>query len=59
MSGAETLQLVAHCVHHWILEPPRGELTPGRCKKCGKERQFTGETSYRIGRGSGSQRQAR
>ena len=22
------------------------------CKKCGKQKEFTGETSYRIGRGS-------
>jgi hypothetical protein len=52
MSKAETLQMVDHCIHHWILQPPRGELTPGKCKKCGAEREFTGETSYRIGRGS-------
>lgn len=52
MSKAEALQVVGECVHHWILESPRGELTPGRCKKCGKEKEFTGETSYRIGRGS-------
>jgi hypothetical protein len=54
MAKADVLQLVSQCVHHWVLEPPRGELTPGRCKKCGQERQFTGETSYRIGRGSAS-----
>jgi hypothetical protein len=52
MSKAEALQLVGDCIHHWVLESPRGELTPGRCKKCGKEKEFTGETSYRIGRGS-------
>ena len=56
MSKAEALQAVASCIHHWILEPPRGELTSGRCKKCGEERQFTGETSYRIGRGSSRRR---
>jgi len=52
MAKAEALQAVGECVHHWNLEPPRGELTFGRCKKCGMERQVTGETSYRIGRGS-------
>jgi hypothetical protein len=52
MTKADTLQMVDHCVHHWVLQPPRGELTPGKCKKCGAEREFTGETSYRIGRGS-------
>ncbi len=56
MVKAETLQVVDSCVHHWILDPPRGELTFGRCKKCGEERQFTGETSYRIGRGSSRRR---
>jgi len=56
MAKAETLQVVGSCIHHWILDPPRGELTFGRCKKCGEERQFTGETSYRIGRGSSRRR---
>ena len=56
MSKVEALQAVDSCVHHWVLEPPRGELTSGRCKKCGEERQFTGETSYRIGRGSSRRR---
>ncbi len=56
MAKAESLQEVDSCVHHWVLDPPRGELTFGRCKKCAEERQFTGETSYRIGRGSSRRR---
>jgi hypothetical protein len=35
------------CMHHWQLSPPSGELTNGTCKKCGAEKQFTGES--RIG----------
>jgi hypothetical protein len=52
VSKSESLQNIQECTHHWILNPPRGELTYGRCKKCGSERDFTGESAYRIGRGS-------
>ena len=31
---------VAGCRHHWLIEPPRGALSRGRCKLCGEERQF-------------------
>jgi len=34
------------CTHHWQLEPPSGELTNGTCKKCGTEKQFTGEVAW-------------
>tara|TARA_B110000263_G_C15148636_1_gene436769 strand:- start:437 stop:607 length:171 start_codon:yes stop_codon:yes gene_type:complete len=32
------------CTHHWQLASPSGELTNGTCKKCGIEKQFTGES---------------
>ena len=38
------------CTHHWQLEPPSGELTNGTCKKCGAEKQFTGESIPKAGR---------
>lgn len=27
------------CIHHWLIEPG-GEMAPGRCRKCGLEREF-------------------
>ncbi len=31
------------CVHRWLLEAPVGEVTRGRCKLCGADRDFTDE----------------
>ena len=46
------------CTHYWILTPPRGELTSGTCKKCGAEKQFTGERMQpKAGRPPNSKRQ--
>lgn len=28
------------CVHHYVLEPPEGPVSRGRCKLCGSERDF-------------------
>jgi hypothetical protein len=28
------------CKHHWIIEPPSGETSMGRCKLCGAARGF-------------------
>lgn len=28
------------CEHHWLIEPPRGPTSEGRCKNCGEERAF-------------------
>ena len=29
------------CVHHWLVEAANGPISRGRCKRCGKEREFT------------------
>ncbi|MDD5093020.1 MAG: hypothetical protein PHV74_01375 [Dehalococcoidia bacterium] len=29
-----------NCVHHWIIEPPEGEVSKGVCKICGTEKEF-------------------
>ncbi len=26
--------------HHWLIEPPDGAFSVGRCKRCGVERSF-------------------
>jgi len=28
------------CVHHWMLTPPRREVTSAVCKLCGAEREY-------------------
>lgn len=28
------------CQHHYIIDMPGGSHSPGRCKKCGVEKQF-------------------
>lgn len=28
------------CVHHYVLESPRGPTVKGRCKKCGATRSY-------------------
>lgn len=28
------------CAHHWIIDPPDGAVSIGRCKKCGAEKRF-------------------
>lgn len=28
------------CVHHWVIAAPNGEMSLGRCKLCGLEKEF-------------------
>lgn len=28
------------CQHHWIIATPHGATSPGRCKRCGEQREF-------------------
>ena len=28
------------CAHHWMIEPPNGETSLGRCLKCGAVQDF-------------------
>ncbi len=28
------------CVHHWVIDPPRGPSSSGACKHCGEQRAF-------------------
>lgn len=32
------------CVHWWLIAPPTGPESLGRCRKCGKERMFKNAT---------------
>lgn len=33
------------CSHHWLIEPPSGPTSHGRCKHCGDERYFINSTA--------------
>ena len=28
------------CAHHWVIASPNGEMSMGRCKVCGTEKEF-------------------
>ena len=28
------------CAHHWVIASPNGEMSLGRCKVCGEEKEF-------------------
>jgi len=43
------------CHHYWIIDIPKGPTSRGRCKFCGKEKEFDnlGPDSWRYGDMSG------
>lgn len=38
-NGAVAVQ-TGGCVHHWLIDTPRGSMSSGRCKRCGEVREF-------------------
>ena len=34
------------CPHHWVIEPPNGAVSKGRCKSCGEEQEFRNSFEY-------------
>ena len=28
------------CTHHWVIDPPDGPTSMGRCKRCGEKKEF-------------------
>ena len=34
------------CVHHWVIDPPNGAVSMGRCKSCGEEQEFRNSFEY-------------
>ena len=34
------------CVHHWVIDPPNGAISKGRCKVCGEEKEFRNSFEY-------------
>ena len=36
---------------HWIIEPPNGPISSGKCKKCGTEKEFKNSFEYNTWHG--------
>jgi len=34
------------CVHHWVIDPPNGAVSEGRCKVCGEKKEFRNSFEY-------------
>ena len=38
---AEEETNIIECTHHWIIEPPDGPISIGRCKYCDSVKEFS------------------
>lgn len=34
------------CTHHWVIEPPNGAVSKGKCKLCGTAQEFRNSFEY-------------
>jgi hypothetical protein len=34
------------CTHHWVIEPPNGAVSQGKCKFCGIDQEFRNSFEY-------------
>ena len=34
------------CPHHWLIDPPNGEFSTGKCKMCKETKQFRNSSIY-------------
>jgi hypothetical protein len=44
----------AECIHHWVIEPPNGAVSAGKCRLCGERRDFRNSYEYSSWYGSKS-----
>ena len=42
----------ASCTHHWVIEPPNGAISVGKCRMCGERREFRNSYEYSSWYGS-------
>ncbi len=42
------------CTHHWVIEPPNGAVSAGKCRRCGERREFRNSYEYSSWYGSKS-----
>lgn len=36
------------CIHHWVIDPPDGPVSNGKCIKCGAEGLFPNEVMLKA-----------
>lgn len=41
------------CIHHWLIESPKGPTSWGMCKHCGRRREFSNSASDVLWDGEG------
>lgn len=42
----ETTAEEGGCTHHWVIEPPNGAVSVGKCKTCGISQEFRNSFEY-------------
>ncbi len=40
LADTEVVAAAPGCAHHWVIASPNGEMSLGRCKVCGAEKEF-------------------
>lgn len=45
-SAANTESADGGCTHHWVIEPPNGAVSRGKCKLCGVDQEFRNSFEY-------------
>jgi hypothetical protein len=43
VADAFDVSIASSCVHHWLIDPPLGEVSHAVCKLCGALREFHNE----------------
>lgn len=47
LSAAQS-DAIDECAHHWLIDTPNGETSSGRCKTCGKSRDFFNYSQRKV-----------
>ena len=45
-TAATTEETDGGCKHHWVIEPPNGAVSMGKCKLCGTNQEFRNSFEY-------------
>lgn len=45
-TAATTEGVDGGCTHHWVIEPPNGAVSRGKCKHCGIDQEFRNSIEY-------------
>ena len=44
--GEKSEDLDNECTHHWVIEPPNGSISKGKCKNCNESKEFRNSFEY-------------